>query len=392
MDSQNEYRPRINENFELALGEPRVAQKNKDLLKDLVEISKYFGQRFDLTQAAGGNSSVKLNKKMFIKSSGYSLSEVTLKNGYTIVDNDKLVNFLHSARGNKITDSIEKKSFKILKDSTLDGGNPSIETLTHSIMKKFTIHIHPVAVNMVSVNRKSREIFNKIFSTKRKGESIYYVSYRTPGISLATEIINVVSVEQDKLKRDNTIIVFLENHGLICSSDNKLELIQSVEKIVKQFENYLKINLSRYKLTTEISQILWKNSYENLICCYSEDAILTKFINLKNSKNFIKPLNPDQLLYCGESPLIVGSSLEKGIKSYLKKYKTYPRVLIVKKDVYLVAPNVLKAKEIEDVFKSHLYFNSNGALNRVLSKNEIKKLDSYNPQKNRLRFWFDYVE
>ena len=67
-------------------------------------------------------------------------------------------------------------------------------------------------------------------------------------------------------------------------------------------------------------------------------------------------------------------------------------MLIVKKNVYFVAPNVLKAKEIEDVFKSHLYFNSNGALNRALSKNEIKRLDSYNPQKNRLRFWFDYVK
>ena len=245
---------------------------------------------------------------------------------------------------------------------------------------------------MVSVNRKSREIFNKIFSRKLKGQSIYYVSYRTPGISLATEIINVMSVEQEKFKRDATTIVFLENHGLICSSDSKLDLIQGVEKFVKKFENYLKIDLSRYKLTTEISRILWKNSYENLVCCYSEDAILKKFINLKNSKNFTRPLNPDQLLYCGESPLIITSSLGRDIKSYLKKYKTYPRVLIVKKNVYFVAPNVLKAKEIEDVFKSHLYFNSNGALNRTLSKNEIKRLDSYNPQKNRLRFWFDYVK
>lgn len=376
----------------MALGESRVAQKDKNLLKDLVEISKYFGQRFDLTQAAGGNSSVKSNKRMFIKSSGYSLSEVTLRNGYTVVDNDKLMNFLHSARANKITDSIEKKSFKILKNSILDGGNPSIETYAHSIMKKFTIHIHPVASNMVSVNRKSREIFNKIFSRKLKGQSIYYVSYRTPGISLATEIINVMSVEQEKFKRDATIVVFLENHGLICSSDSKLDLIQGVEKFVKKFENYLKIDLSRYKLTTEISRILWKNSYENLVCCYSEDAILKKFINLKNSKNFTRPLNPDQLLYCGESPLIITSSLGRDIKSYLKKYKTYPRVLIVKKNVYFVAPNVLKAKEIEDVFKSHLYFNSNGTLNRTLSKNEIKRLDSYNPQKNRLRFWFDYVK
>ena len=34
-----------------------MVKKNKSLIKDFVEISKYFGQRFDLTQAAGGNSS-----------------------------------------------------------------------------------------------------------------------------------------------------------------------------------------------------------------------------------------------------------------------------------------------------------------------------------------------
>ena len=27
---------------------------------------------------------------------------------------------------------------------------------------------------------------------------------------------------------------------------------------------------------------------------------------------------------------------------------------------------------------------------RSLSKDDIKRLESYNPQKNRLRFWFDY--
>ena len=75
-----------------------MAKKNKNLLKDLVKISKYFGQRFDLTQAAGGNSSIKLGNQMYIKSSGYSLSEVSLDNGYTLLDNDKLIDFLNKIK------------------------------------------------------------------------------------------------------------------------------------------------------------------------------------------------------------------------------------------------------------------------------------------------------
>ena len=55
-------------------------------------------------------------------------------------------------------------------------------------MKKYTIHIHPIASNIVSVNKKSKEIFEKIFTRKKKTEGIFYVDYKSPGIALANEI------------------------------------------------------------------------------------------------------------------------------------------------------------------------------------------------------------
>ena len=70
--------------------------------------------------------------------------------------------------------------------------------------------------------------------------------------------------------------------------------------------------------------------------------------------------------------------------------RNYPRVIKIKERIYFVAENILKAKEIEDVFKSHLYLYSGEIEKRSLSKDDIKRLVSYNPQKNRLRFWFDY--
>ena len=369
-----------------------MAKKNKNLLKDLVKISKYFGQRFDLTQAAGGNSSIKLGNQMYIKSSGYSLSEVSLDNGYTLLDNDKLIDFLNKIKNKRITTTIEKNSAKILRESVLQGGNPSIETYSHSLMKKYTIHIHPIASNIVSVNKKSKEIFEKIFTRKKKTEGIFYVDYKSPGIALANEITKTLSAGNDVQAEYKTIILFLQNHGLICSADNKLELIDSVERFVKKFESFLKINLNQYKMTTEISQILWEYSHKNLTCYYSEDSYIQKNISLKNSKTFGKPLNPDQLLYCGEAPLVIKSSLRREIKTYLNKYHTFPRVIIIKKNIYFVAANALKAREKEDVFNAHLYFNSKKNSNRPLTKNEIKKLESYNLFRNRLRFWFDYIK
>ena len=41
-------------------------------------ISRYSGERFDLVQAGGGNSSVKIDDWMFIKASGYNMTNVCL--------------------------------------------------------------------------------------------------------------------------------------------------------------------------------------------------------------------------------------------------------------------------------------------------------------------------
>tara|TARA_Y100000817_G_scaffold50654_1_gene36431 strand:+ start:1357 stop:2466 length:1110 start_codon:yes stop_codon:yes gene_type:complete len=369
-----------------------MVKKNKSLIKDFVEISKYFGQRFDLTQAAGGNSSIKIGGEMYIKSSGYSLSEVSLDNGYTILDNEKLKNFLIRVKNKKIDSNIEKKSISILKNSVLLGASPSIESYSHTLLKKFTIHIHPIASNIVSVNKKSKEIFWQIFNKRSKNEGFFYVEYKPPGIDLANEITKTVLGKEEEFSGYKTLIFFLENHGMICSSDTKEDLINSVERFVKKFERYSKINLNKYKMTTKISKILWDCSYKNLTCYYSEDSYLQRHISIKNTKSFKKPLNPDQLLYCGEAPLVIKSDLKREIISYLKKYKTFPRVVILKKDIYFIAANVLKAREKEDVFKAQLYFNSNSNPNRPLTKKEVDKLRSYNLFKNRLRFWFDYAK
>ena len=53
----------------------------------LASISSFAGNRFDLVQAGGGNSSVKLDdQQMLIKASGISLSEVKKDKGYVAVN------------------------------------------------------------------------------------------------------------------------------------------------------------------------------------------------------------------------------------------------------------------------------------------------------------------
>ena len=61
-------------------------------LDKFVQISKYAGERFDLIQAGGGNSSVKISdSKMLIKTSGCILSSIDKDFGYVEVNQKKIL-------------------------------------------------------------------------------------------------------------------------------------------------------------------------------------------------------------------------------------------------------------------------------------------------------------
>ena len=161
-------------------------------IKKFIDISKYAGERFDLIQAGGGNSSIKIDDgKMIIKASGYLLSDIGEKTGYSIVDTEQIYNILKNKIIIKEEDqrTREELTSSLVYKATLDKKNrPSIETLLHSFLYKYTLHTHPIVVNMIVIQKKWRELLLSIFDEKE----IALVSYHTPGIDLAIELYKVL--------------------------------------------------------------------------------------------------------------------------------------------------------------------------------------------------------
>ena len=165
---------------------------------DLVEMSKYAGERIDLVQAGGGNSSVKFDTgEMIIKASGYSLSEVEENSGYSkvittqisgIVSNKQIINSESKREREKITS-------ELVKTATIDPVNrPSIETLLHSFLLKYTLHTHPIAVNVIAAQKGWKRTFQSIFPK----DDMAFVEYQAPGLELALVLYN-------ELKKFNSI-------------------------------------------------------------------------------------------------------------------------------------------------------------------------------------------
>ena len=348
---------------------------------ELVEISKYAGERFDLVQAGGGNSSVKFdNGKMAIKASGFLLSEVEENSGYSLVDSKQIANIIEN---NQIFFSKDKKERDLLasryvNDAIIDKEKrPSIETLLHSVLLKYTLHTHPVVVNMIVSQKNWNELLYKIFQNKE----IALVKYRTPGIELAIELYSEIK----KFKKIPNII-FLQNHGLIVTSDNISDIKILTEYVLDKIVNFLNIDMSKYKLTNKITSMCNKIKQTTLVSYLCEDTFLNKMVQIDRNIFFNRPFSPDTLVYCGARAVEINNFDDFfSINEYKNKYYDLPRIIIYKKYIFIRAQNIKKAKEIEDVLRFHIMVLANMPESiQVLNTDELLYLSNLDSEKYRL--------
>ena len=324
-------------------------------IKNLIKLSKYAGMREDIVQAGGGNTSVKIDDKtMFIKSSGYQLSEMEENMGYSKVNYKKIKVFFENTLEIKCSDEKE-----LLADSLIEGKRSSIETFLHSITEKYTLNTHHLLINVFTSRKSGMEELKFMFPDS------LIIDYQTPGIFLAKEFFDKFS-ELKKLQKAN--IVFLKNHGLIVSGKNVDEVIELHENILKILEKNLKVNMQSYRNSTFLFRKL-ENFIKNNIVYLCENIRIKNFI--ENNSNSIKDVNycfsPDSLIYCNKKILLLNRSddMLEVVKNHILKYGNF-NVIYFENEFFVIAPNVKKAKEVESVLSFNL---------QVLGLNKNNEMD-----------------
>ena len=349
-----------------------------------VRLSQYAGERFDLTQSGGGNSSVKLDDgNMIIKASGHLLSGIDDNNGYVFVDLKKVLEIFED---NSLTRESnkrlrEKKASSLIKDSLVyqDGENrPSIETFLHALLYKYTLHTHPIAVNMLTCRKEWKERLKNLFS------NAVYIKYETPGIELALEL----KKECENYYQQKGVIpeiIFLQNHGLIVSSDDPNRVYSLTNEVVETIEKEMGINLYRYRLSNELSSVMRNFGNKNALSYLSEDELITKKINSNRSLLTYHPLCPDTLVFCGIHAVEVNNEKEvQKIKEFFDTYHKLPKVVMYKGYLFFISNSLKKAKEAEEVYKAHIITLENvyGDENS-LPVDELQYLDNWEAEKFR---------
>lgn len=316
-------------------------------MQDFIKISKYAGMRNDLAQAGGGNTSVKLDDHiMLVKSSGFQLADVNEQAGYSKVDYRKIVNYFRE-QVEPYTEDVftEEKGKQLLKEAQIEGGRASIETFLHAITGKYTLHSHPLLVNILTARTDAERILHELFP------KAVFIPYRKPGAALA-EAYDKIYRRQQADGADGTI-VFLQNHGLVVSGDDGDEAIAKTEAVLSVIADYLGVDDSACRAATQLYRTIGEiDVLAGNIVYLSENRYLSQEYagrELVEQGMWEHAFCPDCVVYANKKLLWLKKDYDRqDILDFIEEYGI-PTLVYYEGNFYILAESVKKAQEIENV-------------------------------------------
>jgi rhamnose utilization protein RhaD (predicted bifunctional aldolase and dehydrogenase)/NAD(P)-dependent dehydrogenase (short-subunit alcohol dehydrogenase family) len=339
--------------------------KMKPEIKELIEISRYYGSNKDFVIAGGGNTSFKDDETIWIKASGQALAELN-EDGLVSLSRKKL--HIISSRVYSEDPVIREEQVKDeLYRSILDPGNirrPSVETSLHEIIQyKYIVHLHPTQINGILCSRNAKSLTQKLF-----GESVLFVPYTDPGYTLFKKLESEIVSYREKFSHDPQII-FLENHGSFVGADTTEEikriyddLILKIKEQVPPISNVtdLPFNPILNKVLPTIRILL--SGEQPWIIRYRNNSLIARFY--QNQQEFHKislPLTPDIIVYCKTRYLYIeqSSTAEKILDSFryqlphfISEYGYLPKIFIIKDmGIFAIGETFANAEACLDVYE-----------------------------------------
>tara|TARA_B100000902_G_C27273815_1_gene897763 strand:- start:180 stop:1205 length:1026 start_codon:yes stop_codon:yes gene_type:complete len=320
-------------------------------LKNFKEISYKLGSNKNLVQAAGGNTSIKLDDSMFIKASGTWLEDSLKKDIFVEVN----LKSIQKKISNDVDDNFVED---IISNNDL---RPSTETSFHALLKfKYVLHVHSTSIIANAVYVNSEKLLKQ-----KLGKDIAFVPYIRPGVPLTNLMKSII--------KSDTQIIILENHGLIVAGDS-LErtydlLIETHDKLDQVYNDSCPL----YDIDDEVE-------VTDYICKNTEKYRIFQTSDKKLLEIFSKSLYPDHVIFLGPGvPVFKSSDDANKFNSEMKKKEIKPPPFLIIEKYGLFESNscIDAAREMMDCFIEILL--------RVQLDNEIKYFTQN--QENELLNW-----
>lgn len=368
-------------------------------IKDLIDISRYYGANKDFTLAGGGNTSYKNDEFIWIKASGATLATIT-EEGFA-----QLYRMKVRLIGEKLYSEDEQVRELEIKEDLMAanilpeaGKRPSVETSFHELINyAFVVHMHPTITNSLMCAKNSKAETKRLF-----GEEAMYVPY-APGYPLFMKVKEAIGPYRITFNKDPKLI-FLENHGVFVSANTIQEIKElytyitdTITSEIKQIREIREIKI-KDDVTDFLPYLRMKLSDERAkIAIIKHTSLHSMFY--KHEKEFKKislPFTPDIIVYCKSAYLYIeeNNSPEAIIESFNDKLDEFvslhgykPKLVLVNGYGLIAVEESIQSAEIalevfEDLMKISMYSESFGGP-RFLSKNEIAFIDSWEVENYR---------
>ncbi len=342
---------------------------DNDAMKDLKKISAYAGDRVDLVQAGGGNTSIKTpDKMMHIKASGFKLRDIAGGEGVASVDCRPIM------KNDTDGDSLQfqyptPEQFMCWEQSSVNSNKsmrPSIEVSMHALLGNLVLHTHPVIAAAFLCIEDSRLLLDSIFHGKIE---FLYVPYAKPGMELAILLMeSLKTIEKESLARP--AVIFLENHGLVIHGNVAEEVITIHENVLNILRSYNEgeLQVPDFELFDPEPKIA-PNILNAIKAAIPELSYLTCIHAINSTENRTKSivgysgnglLFPDAAVYCGAGSIELSvenrdsiKTVEGEVSQYREAWCQPPRILKADDFFICAGKNRSDAQAVAEVWWAH---------------------------------------
>jgi NAD(P)-dependent dehydrogenase (short-subunit alcohol dehydrogenase family)/rhamnose utilization protein RhaD (predicted bifunctional aldolase and dehydrogenase) len=372
----------------------------KPEIRDLIEISRYYGNLKEYVIAGGGNTSFKDNDTIWIKASGEPLSGLS-EEGLVPLDRHRLDLISRSKYSDDPVareEEVKNDLFRCIRDSKLSG-RPSVETSLHNLIRyKFVIHLHPTLVNGLLCGRNSATLTGRLF-----GKKVLYIPYTDPGYTLFKSLESEIMLYRKKFQNDPQII-FLENHGSFVAADSIREIRHIYENLISTIAGHIRPlpapeQLSYDPLLNDVLPVIrmLMSTKEPPIIRHRNNSLIASYYESRQEFHKISlPLTPDMIVYCKARYLYIEQSAtaEKILESFRlqlprfeDEYGYPPKVIIIKNmGVFAVAESAASAETVLDVYEDLVkivHYSSECGGTRYLTPEQVAFIDQWEAENYR---------
>jgi NAD(P)-dependent dehydrogenase (short-subunit alcohol dehydrogenase family)/rhamnose utilization protein RhaD (predicted bifunctional aldolase and dehydrogenase) len=331
-------------------------------IKDLIEISQFYGKQKDFVLAGGGNTSYKNAGYLWVKASGFSLSTIS-EAGFAKLDRKQLDEINTKSYSTEVLQREEEIKNDLLKSRVEPekGQRPSVETSLHNLIDyAFIVHTHSTKVNGLMCSKQAAEKTAELF-----GDDVLYIPYDDPGYILFKVVEKAILDYREKKSKEPAVIL-LQNHGVFVGADTIAEVKAIYDELIRKLDaacgeepaiEALAVSADADKVVPAVRMMVSGEGLKTVKLV--NNSLLDFYLNEENYPVVANPFTPDGIVYANSAyiyieykgdPAAFIADIQTKIDAYQLAKGKLPKVIFAKGlGVMLISDHAQGADVLYDV-------------------------------------------